>query len=157
MFKTRVLPAAGLVLLSMLTVVVTRSVLGADRKPRRPAAPRRQIIIVCSPSLEIDRAIGGAGELEVGATATYSHSLKDSVLSWHLKVSRVVGTGYEVAWQDVYDDRPVFVPRGRTDRPRFSERLIMPAGRYAVEVGLSDVEGDQSRVISSRVAWVTVR
>jgi hypothetical protein len=164
MFKRRILPVAGLILLAIATAWVTRSVLGADRRPRRAkahaaaAAPRLRMTDVCSPTLAIDRAIGGEGELEVAATGTYRHTLWDRTLVWHFKVFEALPGGrWEIRWQQRYDHRPLPVPRGREVRPTFTERLTMPPGRYTLEIGLGELAGDRVDVVVSRVAWVTVR
>jgi hypothetical protein len=165
MSKARILPVLGLILLSVATILVTRSVL-AGRQPRRAkvprvaAAPRLRIVDESTPTLTIERARGGEGELEVSARASYRPIVGDRRVVWRLRVFRPTpgqGSGWGVAWQDLYDDRPLFAPKGHEARPAFSERLIMPPGEYTVEVGLGEVAGDRVDVVVTDLARITVR
>jgi hypothetical protein len=163
MSKARILPVLGLILLSVVTALVTQSVL-AGRQPRRAkvprvaAAPRLRIIDESTPALEIDRAIGGEGELEVSARASYRPIMGDRRVVWHLKVFEALPEGrWEIRWRQRYDHRPLAVPKGREVKPTFRERLIMPPGRYTLEVGLGEVAGDRVDVVATELAWLTVR
>jgi hypothetical protein len=153
----------GLIVAALVVLLITLCTMWWALLLRARRPPRLRIVDESPPTLTIDRALGGAGELEVSARASYRPIVTDVRLAWHLKVFQAEPERHgEVAWQRRYDSQAFPVPKGREVKLIFAEWPVMPPGRYqpgryAVEVGLSDIGGDPPRVIATDLAWVTIR
>lgn len=143
--KGRLIPVVVLISLSVVTVVATRSVVRAGMAKRAAQAAAGRVIITSNPTMAIEKAVGGRGSLEVGASASLGHKEKDQELVWYLTAYRrgrnaETGDGqWEVAWSQQYDQQDFVVPKGRIASPTFREKLVMPPGTYTVEIGVKEI------------------
>jgi hypothetical protein len=135
------------------------------RSASRPG-PTARVVVTSQPTVKIDRAEGGKGELSVSATASVGHRFEAQELRWRLKVFRRIPDGagtmkWDLAWRQDYDHRTFVTRAGQVRTSTFTERLILPAGRYTLELGVDELTrgpggGVQARTIGSDVANVKV-
>lgn len=162
--RKRLLTMVGLVLVSAMTFGATRAAIRAAKRPAAPP-PAYRIEVTSDPRIEVSRAVGGEGTIDVEAIAMVGDRYEPQDFVWYVKVGQPSATGWRVVWRELYDQQPLAVAAGRTRRAVFTEHLVMPPGKYGVEVGLMEV-GSQvldgwnqptSQPVLSALADVVVR
>ena len=136
-------------MVAILTTIVTRADVGAVRQagkstPKAQAQTTRRVEILSQPTLSMTKAIGTEGSISVAAVATLLHKSADQELVWHAKVFQQTapqadGNIWRTVWEHRYSDQVFMVPKAKSARPTFEERIAMQPGSYTVQVEVEQI------------------